>query len=58
MGCNAVRTQLSQETFGQTSVPTFLGNIGQVNIKLKRGNNLCVLHEAQEQFVESCKQTL
>lgn len=30
MGCNSVRAQLPQKTLGQTSVPTLLGNLGQV----------------------------
>lgn len=30
MGCNSVRTQLPQKTLGQASIPTLLGNFGQV----------------------------
>lgn len=35
MGCNSVRTQLPQKTLGQASIPTLLGNFGQVCFLLK-----------------------
>lgn len=35
MGCDSVRTQLPQKTPGQASVPTLLGNFGQVCFLLK-----------------------
>lgn len=32
MGCNSIRIKLPQTALGQTSIPTFLGNFGQVNM--------------------------